>query len=87
MEKCAMRIWEVFEEYRSIIEGADEIISAAKQSMVSAKRQEKHGQIEKLKDKVSQKQSELSKITSPIKTINQIKPISHKEVQDKTRNY
>jgi len=73
-----MRIWEIFEEYRPLIEGADEIISAAKQNMVSAKKQEKHGQIEKLKDKVNQKQSEISKLSSQTNIISPIKAITPK---------
>ena len=61
-----MRIHEIFDGCYFIKEGPEETINSAKQVMKLAKQQEKRGQIAKIKDKASQKEKELSKISSNI---------------------
>jgi len=64
-----MRIYEIFDGCDFINEGPEETINSAKQVMKLAKEQEKRGQIAKLKGKASDKEQELSKISSNISPI------------------
>ena len=64
-----MRIYEIFGGCNFLKEGPEDTINSAKQVMKFAKEQEKRGQIAKLKGKASDKEKELSKITSNVSQI------------------
>ena len=64
-----MRIYEIFEGYKHLIEDGDALMDAGRNNMLAAKRQVKNGEIAKLKDRTAEKQRELSQLTTNIKPI------------------